>query len=76
MAKKKLVNVSITPDYFLHFFPKGTVIDRPGLPILKVVSADYTTDGNISIGVEVSNTRHHRSKSTFDGADGIEGIPF
>lgn len=76
MAKrKKLVSIAVAPDYFLHFFPVGTVIDRPGLPLLKVTDAAPMLDGNISVQFEVSNTMT-RAKHTFGGSNGEDGIPF
>jgi hypothetical protein len=51
---KKIINLSVTDEIYNSFLISGTVIDRPGLPLLKVVDAISTNDGKTSIAIEVS----------------------
>jgi len=51
---KKVVNVSIPNEIYNNFLLFGTVIDRPGLPLLKVIAASPINDEKVSIAVEVS----------------------
>jgi hypothetical protein len=51
---KKVINVSISDEIYRNFLLSGTVIDRPGLPLLKVIDAIPTNDGKFSIAIEVS----------------------
>lgn len=56
MKKTKVVNISVTSEIYTNFLPPGTVIDRPGLPLLKIVNATELDNGKISVAVEISPT--------------------
>lgn len=60
MSKKKIVKVSVPSEIYTNFLPSGTVIDRPGLPLLKIVDAVELVDGKISVAVEISPTPYTR----------------
>ena len=51
---KKIVNVLVPSEIYTNFLPFGTVIDRPGLPLLKIIDAKGDSDGNTTVSVEVS----------------------
>lgn len=62
MKKTKVVNISVPSEIYTNFLPSGTVIDRPGLPLLKIVNAVELTDGKISVAVEISPTPYTNKK--------------
>lgn len=51
---KKIVSVSVPSEIYTNFLLNGTVIDRPGLPLLKIIDANSIGDGKVAIAVEVS----------------------
>lgn len=52
---KKVVKVSIPTEIYTNFLLTGTVIDRPGLPLLKIVEASPPTDEEkVTVAIEVS----------------------
>lgn len=63
--KNKIVNLVVEPDVFINFLHKGTVIDRPGYPLLKIVDTEPTSSGQVSVVVEISATRSS-AKNPYD----------
>lgn len=51
---KKIVSVSIPTEIYTNFLLNGTVIDRPGLPLLKIIGASPITEDKVNVNVEVS----------------------
>lgn len=64
MKNKKVVTVAIPSEIYTNFLPSGTVVDRPGLPLLKIMEAAPMMDGRISVAVEVSPSNRKKSKET------------
>lgn len=62
MKKCKVVNISVPSEVYVNFLPSGTVIDRPGLPLLKVINAIQMLDGKVSIEVEISPTPYTKKR--------------
>lgn len=63
MSKKKIVKVSVPSEIYTNFLPSGTVIDRPGLPLLKIVDAKQIEGNRVSVDVEVSPSFKQKGKS-------------
>jgi|LakMenEpi03Aug12_release.lakeMendotaPanAssembly.Ray.scaffolds.fasta_scaffold1527938_2 hypothetical protein len=51
---KKVVKVSIPYEIYNNFLLSGTVIDRPGLPLLKIIEAIPLDEEKITVSIEVS----------------------
>ena len=51
---RKIVKVSIPNEIYTNFLISGTVIDRPGLPLLKIVDAKPQDEEKTTVEVEVS----------------------
>jgi len=64
MKNKKVVSVAVPSEIYTNFFPAGTVIDRPGLPLLKIIDASQLVDGKISVAVEISPTSQFKKKES------------
>lgn len=54
--KRRVVNVSVPHEIYANFLPSGTVIDRPGQPLLKIIDAKEDGEGKATVSVEVSPT--------------------
>lgn len=63
MKKAKVVNISVPSEIYINFLPLGTVIDRPGLPLMKIMNAVELVDGNISVVVEISPTPYTNKRN-------------
>lgn len=62
MSKKKIVKVSVPSEIYTNFLLSGTVIDRPGLPLLKIIDSMDLKNGNISVAVEISPTPYTKKR--------------
>ena len=62
MKNKKVVTVVIPSEIYTNFLPSGTVVDRPGLPLVKIMDAAPMMDGRISVAVEISPTPYTKKK--------------
>jgi hypothetical protein len=62
MKKRKTVNIPVPSEIYVNFLPSGTVIDRPGLPLLKIIDAVQLVDGKVSVAVEISPTPYTKKK--------------
>ena len=63
MKTRKPVYVSVPTEIYASFFPTGTVIDRPGMPLLKILDGKVLSDGRISVAIDVSPTHSKQSKT-------------
>lgn len=59
---KKILNVLVPSEIYTNFLPSGTIIDRPGLPLLKIIDAKDNSNGNTTVSVEVSPSYKIRKK--------------
>jgi hypothetical protein len=61
MKSRKPVYVSVPTEIYTNFFPAGTVIDRPGMPLLKIVGAKPIADDKVTVSIDISPT-HNKHK--------------